>query len=107
LLFQHHLAPPPTSYTSEIGPSAKSRPNTSNQNAEAEGDEAARAVAPNPDSKQLENTFVLKEETIDSGYIIGAKPGVGRSGDVLNFTDIFTTAIRCRPLTQYLCEVGC
>jgi hypothetical protein len=28
------------------------------------------------DPRQLENTFVLNEPNIDSGYIIGAKPGV-------------------------------
>jgi hypothetical protein len=29
-----------------------------------------------PDPRQLENTYVLKEETIDSSYIMGKKPGV-------------------------------
>jgi hypothetical protein len=28
------------------------------------------------DPRQLENTFVLKEHSIDPSYIIGSKPGV-------------------------------
>jgi len=28
------------------------------------------------DPRQLENTFVLQEQSIDSSYIIGSKPGV-------------------------------
>jgi len=28
------------------------------------------------DPRQLENTYVLEEKTIDSSYIIGSKPGV-------------------------------
>jgi hypothetical protein len=29
------------------------------------------------DPRQVEDTFVLEEKTIDSSYIIGSKPGVG------------------------------
>ena len=32
------------------------------------------------DPRQLENTYVLKEETIDPSYIIGCKPGVSQLG---------------------------
>ncbi|KAI1434653.1 hypothetical protein GGR50DRAFT_386205 [Xylaria sp. CBS 124048] len=48
MLFQHHLAPPPFTYTSD-------------------GSNAAHA--------QLENTFVRPRTTIDNSYIIGRKPG--------------------------------
>ncbi|KAG9242756.1 hypothetical protein BJ878DRAFT_513928 [Calycina marina] len=92
LLFQHHLAPPATSFTSEGRKSrrlrdlphthlhatsdsteeqalsvrsATARPGTTSTNTTAEVDNSA----------QLENTFVLKEHVIDSSYIIGAKPG--------------------------------
>ncbi|KAG0649976.1 hypothetical protein D0Z07_3911 [Hyphodiscus hymeniophilus] len=50
LLFQHHLAPPLSTYTT--------------------GDDVAA-----PDPRQLENTYVLQQKTIDSSYIIGPKPG--------------------------------
>ncbi|KAG4440013.1 hypothetical protein IFR05_004527 [Cadophora sp. M221] len=56
LLFQHHLAPPPSTYTTDA-------PQTTGH----------KEVG--LDERQLENTYVLDEKTIDSGYIIGAKPG--------------------------------
>ncbi|KAL2067156.1 hypothetical protein VTL71DRAFT_1580 [Oculimacula yallundae] len=56
LLFQHHLAPPPSTYTTDA-------PQTT-------GHEKVGL-----DKRQLENTYVLDEKTIDSSYIIGAKPG--------------------------------
>ena len=31
------------------------------------------------DPRQLENTFVLEEDHIDSSYIIGPKPGVSQN----------------------------
>ncbi len=54
LLFQHHIAPPAATYTSD---------------APATMDEG-----PNHDPVQLKDTFVA-EPTWDSSYIIGAKPG--------------------------------
>ncbi|CAG8953495.1 hypothetical protein HYFRA_00010245 [Hymenoscyphus fraxineus] len=56
LLFQHHLAPPPSTYTTDA-------PQTT----------GLEGVGLDP--RQLENTFVLEEKTIDSSYIIGSKPG--------------------------------
>jgi len=56
LLFQHHLAPPPSTYTTDA-------PQTT-------GHQEVGL-----DKRQLENTYVLDEKTIDSSYIIGAKPG--------------------------------
>ncbi|RDW88867.1 hypothetical protein BP6252_00899 [Coleophoma cylindrospora] len=56
LLFQHHLAPPLSTYTTDA-------PQTMSDAGAA------------PDPRQLENTFVLQEDTIDPSYIIGAKPG--------------------------------
>ncbi|TVY75958.1 Uncharacterized protein LSUE1_G004744 [Lachnellula suecica] len=56
LLFQHHLAPPATSFTTD----------------------AAQATAEDRASdelQQLENTYVMKEKNIDSSYIIGDRPG--------------------------------
>ncbi|CZT08944.1 uncharacterized protein RAG0_13868 [Rhynchosporium agropyri] len=56
LLFQHHLAPPPSTYTTDA-------PQTT-------GHEKVGL-----DQRQIDNTYVLDEKTIDSSYIIGAKPG--------------------------------
>ncbi|CAL3968856.1 unnamed protein product [Diplocarpon coronariae] len=56
LLFQHHLAPPPSTYTTDA-------PQTTGHD----------AVGIDP--RQLENTYVLDEKIIDSSYIIGSKPG--------------------------------
>lgn len=56
LLFQHHLAPPRSTYTTDA-------PQTTGYDGVAD------------DPRQLENTFVLNEPEIDSSYIIGAKPG--------------------------------
>ncbi len=60
LLFQHHLAPPRSTFTTD-GPQIKGQDSVG------------------VDQRQLENTFVLEENEIDSSYIIGAKPGVGQS----------------------------
>ena len=82
LLFQHHLAPPPTSFTT-----AGKRPRRHlghHSNNVSDNPESAEQPRPTtastnatsgPDSKQLENTYVLQENAIDSSYIIGAKPG--------------------------------
>ncbi|CZR60820.1 uncharacterized protein PAC_10716 [Phialocephala subalpina] len=56
LLFQHHLAPPLSTYTTDA-------PQTTGHD----------GVGTDP--RQLENTYVLQEESIDSSYIIGSKPG--------------------------------
>ena len=72
LLFQHHLAPPVSTFTtgrlsSDI-PTYSAEPL---QDApETTLEDGARA------DPQLENTFVLEEKTIDSSYIIGHRPGV-------------------------------
>jgi hypothetical protein len=72
LLFQHHLAPPMSSYTSDNGLTQ------STHNLDEDVQDAPQRVAPGGgiDPRQLEDTFVLEEKTIDSGYIIGPKPGV-------------------------------
>jgi hypothetical protein len=58
LLFQHHLAPPKTTYTTD-------NPATL---------EAGMGHSPD-DPVQLKNTFVLTETELDPSYIIGSKPG--------------------------------
>jgi hypothetical protein len=58
------------------------------------------------DPRQLENAFVLEEKTIDSGYIIGSKPGVIRGYRlVFNFADP-NLAICSRTLSKHLCTTG-
>jgi hypothetical protein len=73
LLFQHHLAPPVSTFTT--GRLSSDIPNHSAeplQDApETTSEDGARA-----DPRQLENTFVLEEKTVDSSYIIGDRPGV-------------------------------
>lgn len=59
LLFQHHLPPPPSTYTSDA-------PATITE----QGDGQRTGV----DHNQLVNTYVA-EPMVESGYIIGAKPG--------------------------------
>src|ERR1700761_8760807 len=49
MLFQHHIAPPPSTFTTD----------------------AQSGI----DSEQLKDTFVLKEPSIDPSFIVGAKPG--------------------------------
>lgn len=73
LLFQHHLAPPPSTYTT--GKSAlPMKQDLANKRLDAPQTTGHDAVG--LDSRQLENTYVLDEQTIDSSYIIGSKPGV-------------------------------
>ena len=73
LLFQHHLAPPASTFTT--GRLSSDIPTHSAEALEdalqTTSDDGAR-----PDPRQLENTFVLEEKTIDSSYIIGDRPGV-------------------------------
>jgi hypothetical protein len=105
LLFQHHLAPPVSSYTTGEEPLTRSRPSSSATTKTWRDDlqNASKDGPGGPDPRQLENTFVLEEKTIDSSYIIGSKPGV-RS--LLCFLEPanFSIAICCRPLAQYLCS---
>ncbi|RDL42095.1 uncharacterized protein BP5553_02074 [Venustampulla echinocandica] len=56
LLFQHHLAPPLSTFTTDA-------PNT----------ESLQGAGSDP--RQRENTYILEEKTIDSSYIVGSKPG--------------------------------
>ncbi|KAF2717758.1 hypothetical protein K431DRAFT_232388 [Polychaeton citri CBS 116435] len=58
MLFQHHLAPPPSTFTTDA-------PQTTHSN------HNGTSVDPN----QLKDTFVLKETSEDPSYIIGTKPG--------------------------------
>jgi len=73
LLFQHHLAPPISTFTT--GKSHLEQhlavSNIVEDAVQTTSDKGAGA-----DPRQLENTFVLQEHTIDSSYIIGSKPGV-------------------------------
>ena len=75
LLFQHHLAPPASSFIT--GRLSSDIPTHSPEPSEdAPQTTAADDARPNP--QQLENTFVLNE-AIDSSYIIGHRPGVSIS----------------------------
>lgn len=71
LLFQHHLAPPATSFTTGEKAIREHRRNSS-----TEGRADAPVSSEGQDQRQLENTFTLKETKIDSSYIIGHRPGV-------------------------------
>ncbi|KAI8956735.1 hypothetical protein F5Y11DRAFT_138795 [Daldinia sp. FL1419] len=55
MLFQHHLAPPPSTYTSDVPPSEENG-------------------LQQEDPAQLVDTFV-REQSFDSSYIIGSSPG--------------------------------
>lgn len=54
MLFQHHLAPPASTYTSDVP--------------------ATKEAGPATDPKQLADTFV-RQQAFDSSYIMGSKPG--------------------------------
>jgi hypothetical protein len=75
LLFQHHLAPPLSTFTT-----GKSTLNNGWQVADPLKDapETTSTEGVGTDSRQLENTYVLEEKSIDPSYIIGYKPGVSR-----------------------------
>ncbi|KAH8591574.1 hypothetical protein B0O99DRAFT_631791 [Bisporella sp. PMI_857] len=78
LLFQHHLAPPATSFTTADKPQRKQlglAPTRSRESEEPRPTTASTNATSGPDARQLENTYVLQEKEIDSSYIIGAKPG--------------------------------
>ncbi len=73
LLFQHHLAPPPATYTTGNSP-LPIKQDLTNKYSDAPQTTGHDEVG--LDSRQLENTYVLDEKVIDSSYIIGSKPGV-------------------------------
>ncbi|EOA86755.1 hypothetical protein ACJQWK_08450 [Exserohilum turcicum] len=61
LLFQHHLAPPKSTFTTDA-------PQTTAVHAQGETTTPA-------DQKQVDETFVMDNDEGDPSYIIGAKPG--------------------------------
>ncbi|TVY48266.1 Uncharacterized protein LOCC1_G001283 [Lachnellula occidentalis] len=71
LLFQHHLAPPASTFTT--GRLSSDIPTHSPEPLEDAPQTTAEDRA-RLDTRQLENTFVL-DEPIDSSYIIGDRPG--------------------------------
>jgi hypothetical protein len=73
LLFQHHLAPPVSTFTTGRVLSHITRVSTENSEDMPQMTSIEGAA---PDPTQLENTYVLQEKSIDSSYIIGPKPGV-------------------------------
>jgi hypothetical protein len=88
LLFQHHLAPPISTFTTGKSPQGhicNFYSNIVKDSLQTTSDQGAGA-----DPRQLENTFVLQEQSIDPSYIIGSKPGVSllvaspRLGLILN-----------------------
>jgi hypothetical protein len=82
LLFQHHLAPPLSTFTTGRVLSNSGRVSAENSE-DAPQTTSMEGAAPDP--RQLENTYVLQEESIDSSYIIGPKPGVSQH---FQFADI-------------------
>ena len=92
LLFQHHLAPPASTFTTSVNAKHKHSIHrgpknvaTGPQNHASEPESTAEAgdhdhsageggTVPT-DPRQLENTFVMQREREDPSYIIGAKPG--------------------------------
>ena len=73
LLFQHHLAPPVSTFTTGRVLSHITRVSAENSE-DMPQTMSIQGAAPDP--RQLENTYVLQEKSIDSSYIIGPKPGV-------------------------------
>ncbi|KAF1838136.1 hypothetical protein BDW02DRAFT_53827 [Decorospora gaudefroyi] len=61
LLFQHHLAPPKSTFTTDA-------PKTTEVSGTGHGTTPADPV-------QMQSTFVMTDDAGDSSYIIGAKPG--------------------------------
>ena len=72
LLFQHHLAPALSTYTTGkiLHHFADTFAKCTQDAPQTMSDEGVGI-----DPRQLENTFVLEEDAIDSSYIIGSKPG--------------------------------
>lgn len=95
LLFQHHLAPPLSTFTT-----GRVTDHITRVSAE-ETEDAPQTTSMDgaaPDPRQLENTYVLQENTIDSSYIIGTKPGVSQHSKVMNMS-LHATAICCGVLS--------
>ncbi|CAN9105922.1 hypothetical protein CC77DRAFT_117894 [Alternaria alternata] len=61
LLFQHHLAPPKSTFTTDA-------PQTTDVSGQGEGTTPA-------DPAQVQNTFVMTNDEGDPSYLIGSKPG--------------------------------
>lgn len=61
LLFQHHLAPPKSTFTTDA-------PQTTDVTNQGQGTTPADPV-------QVENTFVMTDDEGDPSYLIGSKPG--------------------------------
>jgi hypothetical protein len=103
LLFQHHLAPPPSTFTT-------GRSSTQDIEMSANAfEDAPQTMSENGaglDLRQVEDTYVLEEKTIDSSYIIGSKPGVSlyRMSMRVKLTSI---ALCSRTFAEYLCETRC
>jgi hypothetical protein len=74
LLFQHHLAPPVSTYTT--GESEVARISNSAESALLDAPQTTSLNDAQADARHPENTFFLEEKEIDSSYIIGSKPGV-------------------------------
>lgn len=81
LLFQHHLAPPVSTFTTGKVLDHSARALTEDLE-DARQTTSAEGIGPDP--RQLENTYVLQEKTIDSSYIIGPKPGVSQYISFIN-----------------------
>ena len=75
LLFQHHLAPPLSTFTTGELP-VKFSSNSVAELAKDAPQTTSYSHTAGPDPRQLENTYVLEEKTIEPSYIIGSKPGV-------------------------------
>jgi hypothetical protein len=74
LLFQHHLAPPVSTYTT--GELLEDFFSNHVSDVLKDALQTTSTSGMGEDPRQLENAYVLREETIDSSYIIGSKPGV-------------------------------
>ena len=82
LLFQHHLPPPASTFTTAVGKTNRHsvfRSHTSpgtpkSPNQQPPANSAGGDTVPT-DPQQLENTFVMQRDREDPSYIIGAKPG--------------------------------
>jgi hypothetical protein len=68
LLFQHHVAPPATTFVTDA-PQPMSADNVG------------------LDPRYLDNVYVLEDDVPDSSYIIGDSPGVSIPSARMNFTD--------------------
>lgn len=99
LLFQHHLAPPVSTFTT--GRLSSDMPTYSAESSQ-DAPQTTSAEGASADPRQLENTFVLDEKTIDSSYIIGDRPGVSAVPDSKVVDSDIPVAIRNRAFPKYL-----